>query len=233
MDASGDALGRPLMYGWCPPAIEFTASYTAICVIAMWIDPGGGGCPAPGTGAFVGLKIAASAWASHVRTESLTTGGDAWAPPRSAVASTAMPATTASESPRTADFFFLLIPPPFGRAWKSLALPLRGGRDGLDDAERIEPRQLRRERGLAARRGLEDEEAQLVLGNVDRPFVAHPNPLPAEFIGYRASPPLSCTAIVRVAAREKRLDEIARHRVEARAVAPRRNRGNHGTLSST
>ena len=41
--------------------IEFTASNTAICTMAMWVATSGGGCPAPGVGAVVGLPNAARA----------------------------------------------------------------------------------------------------------------------------------------------------------------------------
>jgi hypothetical protein len=44
--------------------------------------------------------------------------------------------------------------------------------DGLHHAERLQAGPLGDERGLAARRRLEGEEAGLVFGNVDRPSEA-------------------------------------------------------------
>src|SRR4029453_1337975 len=45
---------------------------------------------------------------------------------------------------------------------------LLSGRDRLDDADGIEFSALRGERSVAARGGAEDEEADLILGNMDR-----------------------------------------------------------------
>jgi hypothetical protein len=36
IDALGEAAGSPARYGWCPPSMELTASYTAPCTIARW-----------------------------------------------------------------------------------------------------------------------------------------------------------------------------------------------------
>src|SRR5262249_39551336 len=65
------------------------------------------------------------------------------------------------------------------------------GRDRLDDADRIEARELRRERGVGARRGLEDEEAELVLENVDGLREADLCPLPCQCLGGGACPLLA------------------------------------------
>src|SRR5207247_7822470 len=96
---------------------------------------------------------------------------------------------------------------------------LLSGRDRLDDANRIEPGALRDQHSIAARRGVEDEEADLVLGNMDRAFEADGRPLPRQLLCDRACPPLACDALPGFATGEIRLHEIARHAFDATAEA--------------
>ena len=63
--------------------------------------------------------------------------------------------------------------------------------------ERVEPGALRDERGLPARRGVEDEEADLVLGNVDRAIEADTRAPLRQLLGGRACPPLARGALSR------------------------------------
>src|SRR5205814_4058335 len=52
----------------------------------------------------------------------------------------------------------------------STSFLLLSGRDRLDDADWVELRALCHERGIASRIGVEEEETDLVLGNVNRVF---------------------------------------------------------------
>ena len=54
--------------------IALTASYTAICTMAMWVAASCGGCPAPGTCAVGGFPNAAKACAFQFLTVSLPLG---------------------------------------------------------------------------------------------------------------------------------------------------------------
>src|SRR5436305_12267937 len=88
---------------------------------------------------------------------------------------------------------------------------LLSGRDRLDDAKGVEPGALRGERGVGARRRVEHEEADLVLGNVDRPFEANTVTLPRQLLGCRPRPSLPRCAFALTAASQIRLDQVARH----------------------
>src|SRR5438105_8204038 len=92
------------------------------------------------------------------------------------------------------------------------------GRDGLDDAERVDLRELRRQSRISARRGLEDEEADLVLRNVDCPIEADARSLARQLLGGRARSPLARGALTCRSAREEGLDEVARHAIDARSA---------------
>jgi hypothetical protein len=69
------------------------------------------------------------------------------------------------------------------------------GRDGLDDSEGVERGPLRHQRGLSARPSVEDEEADLVLGNVECAVEADARPLPRQLLGGGTRPPLTCRAL--------------------------------------
>jgi hypothetical protein len=106
-----------------------------------------------------------------------------------------------------------MIPPPFGR-------------DRLDDPDGIKPAALRDNRSLAARGGVEDEEADLVLGNVDRAFEADACPVLRQLSCGRACSPLAGEALSRLATSEIGLDEVARHTLDATTRALRWKRQN-------
>src|SRR5262249_42400074 len=99
----------------------------------------------------------------------------------------------------------------------STSLLLLSGRDRFDDADRVEAGELRRQRGVGARRGLEDVEAELVLGNVDRVCEADERPLPCQLLGGGLSPVLPGGALACAAAGEVGLDEVARHALDPRS----------------
>jgi len=86
----------------------------------------------------------------------------------------------------------------------------------LDDTERLEPRALSDQGGLAARRSREREETDLVLGDVDRSFEADARSLPRHRLGGRARLPLTGLTLTCGAACEERLDEVARHTLDRR-----------------
>ena len=84
-------------------------------------------------------------------------------------------------------------------------------RDRLDDPDGLELGALCHERRVPARRCVEDEEADLVLGNVDRAFEADARPLLGQLLGGGACPLLAGGALSRLAAGEVGLDEVAGH----------------------
>ena len=69
--------------------------------------------------------------------------------------------------------------------------------------------------------GIEDDEADLVLGNVDRSAEADANTGPRQLVRRGTGTPLSSGAFSGAAAREERFDEVARHAFDARQRAPR------------
>ena len=99
------------------------------------------------------------------------------------------------------------------------------GRDRLDDADRVELGAFRGERRVPARGRVEDEEADLVLGNVDRSVEADARLLPRQLLGGRAGPPLAGGGLSRAAAGEVGLDEVAGH-ASTLGPAARRKRQN-------
>jgi hypothetical protein len=100
------------------------------------------------------------------------------------------------------------------------------GRDGLDDTEGVERSLLRHQRGLSPRLSVEDEEADLVLGNVDCAVEADARPLPRQLLGGGTRPPLACHALARGSAWEESLDEVAGHALDATTASERRKRQN-------
>src|SRR4029450_13160948 len=112
----------------------------------------------------------------------------------------------------------------------SLASLLLRGRDGLDDAAGGEPGLLRHERGLPARLRGGNEEADLVLRNVDRAFEADACPLPRQLLGGRACPPLAGSALSPLPTSEVGLHEVARHALDATTGAMPWKRQNIWTL---
>jgi hypothetical protein len=102
---------------------------------------------------------------------------------------------------------------------------LLSGRDP-DDAYGLEPGVLRDYRGIAARGRVEDEEADLVLWNVDRAVEADGCPFTCELLRGRAGAPLTYCALACLATSEIGLDEETRHALDARARAMPRKRQN-------
>src|SRR6266536_3737273 len=115
-----------------------------------------------------------------------------------------------------------------GRAPRSISVSclLLSGRNRFDDAEGIEPGALRRPCCVASRWGVEDVEADLVLGNVNRVVEANAAHVPRQLLRCRACPPLAGGALSRLATSEVGLDEVARHALDATASALRWKRQN-------
>lgn len=86
---------------------------------------------------------------------------------------------------------------------------------------------------VAARRRFEDEEADLVLRDVDGAVEADTRPLPRQLLGSRACSPLARGAPSGVAAGQIRLDEVARHASDATPGGTRRKRQNIGSLRAS
>ena len=107
---------------------------------------------------------------------------------------------------------------PYARAAVESRFHCYSFRDEIacDDTERLEPGPLGDQGGLPARRSREREEADLVLGDVDRSFEADARPLPRHRLGGRARPPLTRLTLTCGAACEERLDEVARHTLDGR-----------------
>src|SRR5206468_1576479 len=100
-------------------------------------------------------------------------------------------------------------------AFLSVASLLLRGRDGLDDAAGVEPGLPRHERGVPARRRAEHEEADLVIGDMDRAVEADAGAGPRQLLGGRVCPCLACDSFSCVPASEECFDEVARHAVDA------------------
>ena len=81
----------------------------------------------------------------------------------------------------------------------------------LHHAERLEAGPLGDERGLAAGRRLEGEEADLVLGNVDGPTEADARPLKPPCFSCRTRPPFLRLTLAGGVARKESLDKVFRH----------------------
>ncbi len=75
------------------------------------------------------------------------------------------------------------------------------------------------ESGVPTRGSVEDEEADLVLGNVDRAFEADAHPPLRQLVRGRARPPFARGTLSCVAASEIGLDKVARHALDATASA--------------
>src|SRR6266536_1076296 len=108
----------------------------------------------------------------------------------------------------------------------SVSCLLLSGRDRFDDAEGIETGALRDVRGVASRWGVEDVEADLVLGNVDRVVEADARCPARQLLCCRACPLLAGSAVSRLPASEIGLDEVARHALDVRAPTLRWKRQN-------
>jgi len=74
---------------------------------------------------------------------------------------------------------------------------------------------------VTTRCGIEDDEADLVLGDVDRSAEANANTGSRQLVRCGAGTTLPRGALSSAAAREKRLDEVARHALDAKQRAPR------------
>ena len=85
----------------------------------------------------------------------------------------------------------------------------------------VEPGPLGEEHGLEARRGVEDEKADLVLGNVNDIVEADARSLSRQLLGGRAGLLLADGAPPGVAAGEIGLDQVARHALDATTGRPR------------
>jgi hypothetical protein len=90
-----------------------------------------------------------------------------------------------------------------------MATPSR--RDSLDDADRVELSTLGRDGGVPTRRSVEDEEANLVLGNVDRAVEADARRPLRQPLGGPACSPFAGGPLPGAATSEIGLDEVARH----------------------
>src|SRR5919197_1077842 len=101
----------------------------------------------------------------------------------------------------------------------SLLLP--SGRDRIDDADGVDFSALRGERSVAAGGGVEDEEADLVLGNMDRAFEADACRPLRQLLGGQAGSALAGPTLSGLAAREVGLDYVARHALDATQPALR------------
>src|SRR3954468_23084519 len=101
----------------------------------------------------------------------------------------------------------------------SSSLVLLAGRHCFDDPNRLERSVFRDEHGHVRRGGFEDEEAGLVLGDMDG-MLEPDAPTAACQVGRcRTSTLLLRRTLVGRPARKVRLDEITRHAVDARAEA--------------
>src|SRR6266536_5440068 len=100
-----------------------------------------------------------------------------------------------------------------GRGPRSISVSclLLSGRDRFDDAEGIETGALRGLRGVASRWGVEDVEADLVLGNVDRVVEADARRPARQLLRYRACSSLTGGALPGLATSQVGLDEVTRH----------------------
>ena len=93
-----------------------------------------------------------------------------------------------------------------------IGTPLRTGSPRRPEV--VEPGPLGEERGLEARRRVEDVEADLVLGNVNGSIEVDARSLSRQRFGCRACPLLARDAPCGIAAGEIGFDEVARHAVE-------------------
>src|SRR5215211_5713106 len=109
-------------------------------------------------------------------------------------------------------------------------LLLLSGRNRLDDANGVESRALCRERGVSARGCLEDDEADLVLREVDRLFEVDRGLLPRQLLRGRTCSSFAGCALSRLATGEIRLNEVARHALDATVAATARKGQNVLTL---
>ena len=82
---------------------------------------------------------------------------------------------------------------------------------------RVQRGLLRHQRGLPARGRAEHEEADLVLGDMDRHVEAKAGASPRQLLGRGACSPLVCGALGRLATGQIRLDEVSRHALDATA----------------
>ena len=128
-----------------------------------------------------------------------------------AAATARMPTRTMSVLVRGCTFF-ISPPVPTGS-------PRRRGRDRARRA-------VAASAASSADRCVEDEEADLVLGNVDRAFEADVCPLLRQLLRGRACPSFAGGAFCRVAASEVGLDEVARHALDATERRPQWKRQN-------
>ncbi len=90
----------------------------------------------------------------------------------------------------------------------------------------VEPGPLGEEQGLETRWSVEDEKADLVLGNVNGTVEADARSLSRQRFRGRASPLLARNATLGVTAGEIGFDEVARHAVETTAGRVRWKRQN-------
>ncbi len=85
---------------------------------------------------------------------------------------------------------------------------------------------MRSQRRVPARIGLEDEETDLVLGDVDQLLEPDARPFPRHLVGGRSGPQLASRPFSRSATCEVGLDEVARHAAQAKVGMRRRKRKN-------
>src|SRR5215211_3506878 len=104
----------------------------------------------------------------------------------------------------------------------SFFLAFGSGGYRLDDADRVELCALRGECGVSGRGRVEDDEADLVAGEVDRLLEPDWDLLPCQLLRGRPRPPLSGCALSSLATGEIRLDEVAWHVLDATVAATAR-----------
>src|SRR5205807_1691491 len=80
---------------------------------------------------------------------------------------------------------------PHGGSSSSSSSRLLSGRDRFDDARWLEQRRFGKEPSIAARGRVDDEEAELVVGYMDRPVEADADPCPRRLARRRLRPPLA------------------------------------------
>src|SRR3954452_4043304 len=108
----------------------------------------------------------------------------------------------------------------------SMSSLLLSGRDRLDDSNGIEAGALRGHLGFTRRRSVEDVEADLVFGDMDRTVEADARRPLRQLLSRRTRSPLAVCELGRSAAGDVCLDEVARHAVDATTAEGRWKRQN-------
>ncbi len=91
-------------------------------------------------------------------------------------------------------------------------------RDRLDDAHRVELGIRSCESRVSTRGSVEDVEAHLVTGHVNRTLESNMRPHPGQLLGGLPRPALARRSLSGLATTEVRLDEVVRHAADAMAA---------------